>query len=94
VGDDQLVVVANRTPAFRSETTFVLKTTDDWASAELVASTPLGDGYPTTCAALDGRLYALSSHLDEWLSATDSARPALLRAGRKAEIRPMGVIDP
>jgi DNA-binding beta-propeller fold protein YncE len=94
VSDDHLVVVANRTPAFRSETAFVLKTADDWASAELVASSPLGDGYPTTCAARDGRLYALSSHLDEWLSATDNARPALLRAGRKAEIRPIGVIDP
>jgi quercetin dioxygenase-like cupin family protein/sugar lactone lactonase YvrE len=93
-GDDQLVVIANRTPAHKSEKAFVLKSTDDWASAKLVDSIALGDSYPTTCAALGNKLYALSSHLHEWLSAADGARPALVERGRRAEIRQIGVIDP
>jgi hypothetical protein len=93
VGNEQLVIVANQTPAAKSEAAFLLKSTEDWVSAQLFESQPLCD-YPTTCAALGDELFALSSRLDEWLGATESARPGLLKHGRRAEIRRIGSIDP
>ncbi|HVZ35226.1 MAG TPA: hypothetical protein VG963_22525, partial [Polyangiaceae bacterium] len=93
-GPEHLIVIANRTPGFTSNAAFVLQSKDDWASAEVTDSKPLGDGYPTTCTALDGNLYLLSSHLDEWISSTDAARSALLSHARHGELRALGRIVP
>jgi hypothetical protein len=94
VDRETLVLVANRTPELVSETAFVLGSKDAWASAVVTASTSLGNVYPTTCATLDGRVYALSSHLDEWLGATDATRDAVAKQARRAEIREIGVVTP
>lgn len=94
VADDQLVLIANKTPALDSQTAFVLRSQDGWATAEVVDSRALGNDYPTTCVALEGRLYALSSQLDEWLGAAAGQRPALLARGRRGEIRQIGIIQP
>jgi quercetin dioxygenase-like cupin family protein len=92
VGGEQLVVIANKTPAAVSESVFVLESTDDWVSAQVVDSHKLGNDYPTTCAALDGKLYGLSSHLDEWLITTNATREPLVKRARQAEIRVLGVL--
>jgi quercetin dioxygenase-like cupin family protein len=92
VGHDQLIVIANKTPAAASEAAFVLESTDGWKSAQEVEMRPLGATYPTTCTALNGKLYSLSSHLDEWLSASPTARDALAKRGRGAEILEIGAI--
>jgi len=92
VGHDQLVVIANKTPAAASEAVFVLESSDAWKSAQQVEMRPLGATYPTTCAALGGKLYSLSSHLDEWLNASPMARDALAKRGRGAEILEIGAI--
>jgi quercetin dioxygenase-like cupin family protein/DNA-binding beta-propeller fold protein YncE len=89
---EQLVLIANKTPAAVSESVFVLESTDDWNSAQVVDSRKLGGDYPTTGVALDGKLYALSSHLDEWLGATNATREALAKRARQAEIRALGVL--
>jgi sugar lactone lactonase YvrE len=90
VGANELVLVANKTPQATSQSAFVLRSNDDWLTADLVGSKPLGDVYPTTCAALDGKVYVLSSHLDEWISASDDARDAIVKRARKAEIQEIG----
>lgn len=92
VGRDQLVVIANKTPVTANEAAFVLESTDGWESAEQVAMRPLGATYPTACAALGDKIYSLSSHLDEWLSANPAARDTLAKRGRGAEILEIGSI--
>ena len=91
-GPDRLVLVANQTPGGASNAAFVLETADGWASARVVESIPLGNVYPTSCAARDGKLYALTSHLNEWLATTDATRDSVLRRGRLAELREIGVV--
>ena len=94
VGDEQLVLIANKTPAAAPQAAFVLASSDDWLSAKVVETQPLGDVYPTSCAVRDGKLYALSSHLDEWLAAKEGARDALLKQGRQADILQIGTVSP
>lgn len=92
VGTDHLVLVANQTPAFSSNSAFVLRSSNDWQSAELLEAKKLGDVYPTTSVALDGKLYALSSHLDEWIGAGDGKRDGLAKQGRQGQIQEIGVV--
>jgi quercetin dioxygenase-like cupin family protein len=94
IANEQLVLIANKTPAAAPQAAFVLESSDDWTSAKVVGTQLLGDIYPTSCAVRDGKLYALSSHLDEWLGAKESARDALLRRGRGAEILQIGSVTP
>jgi quercetin dioxygenase-like cupin family protein len=94
VGDEQLVLVANQTPAAALRAAFVLASSDDWASAKLIETRDLGDVYPTSCTVRDGKLYVLSSHLDEWLAAPEGARAALLKQGRQADILQIGALTP
>jgi quercetin dioxygenase-like cupin family protein/sugar lactone lactonase YvrE len=93
-GPEHMLVISNRTPGFASNTAFVLQSKDDWLSAEVTESKPLGDGYPTTCTALDGQLYLLSSHLDEWISSTGATRSTLLSHARRGELRALGTLVP
>jgi quercetin dioxygenase-like cupin family protein len=86
-------LIANKTPARAANAAFVLESPDGWLSASVRRTQPLGDAYPTTCAALGGTMYALSSHLGEWLTASADSRLALVRSGRRAEIRAIGTVD-
>jgi quercetin dioxygenase-like cupin family protein/DNA-binding beta-propeller fold protein YncE len=90
VGQTQLVLVANETPAASSDAAFVLESQDGWKSARVLETRPLGPTYPTTGVALGGKYYLLSSHLDEWLGASPEARDALVQRGRRAEILELG----
>jgi len=92
VQDDTLVVIANRTPGLVSNRAFVLKSADDWATATIVTSLKLEDAYPTTSALFDGKLYVLSSHLDEWLGSTEQSRTPLTRQARTAELLEIGAV--
>jgi DNA-binding beta-propeller fold protein YncE len=92
VGDARLIVIANQTAEVRSNAAFVLATDDGWRSGRMVESTSLGQVYPTTCAALQNKVYVLSSQLDEWLSAEPSARASLTQQARQAEIRQLAEI--
>ncbi|MEO8180835.1 MAG: cupin domain-containing protein [Deltaproteobacteria bacterium] len=94
VGMQQLVLVANKTPAAAPQAAFVLESSDDWRSARVVETQALGDVYPTSCTVRDGKLYVLSSHLDEWIGAQEGARGALLKQGRQAEILQIGALSP
>jgi len=94
IGDEQLVLVANKTPVAASQAAFVLESSDDWRSARVVQTQVLGDVYPTSCAMRDGKLYALSSHLDEWIGAQDGSRDELVKRGRQAEILQIGTVIP
>jgi sugar lactone lactonase YvrE len=92
VGRDRLVVIANRTPAATTDAAFVLESRDGWKSAQVSETRALRATYPTTSVVLDGKLYILSSHLDEWLGASPSSREALVQRGRRGEILEMGSI--
>jgi sugar lactone lactonase YvrE len=93
VGRSELVLVANKTPAAAANAAFVLRTDDDWRSAKVVETAALGDGYPTTSANVGGRVYVLTSHLDELLGATEQTRDGIMQKGRRAEIREVGTIS-
>jgi hypothetical protein len=92
VGRDRLVVIANATPAATTNAAFMLESRDGWKSAQVSETRALGATYPTTSAVLDGKLYVLSSHLDEWLGASPSSREALVQRGRLGEILELGSI--
>ena len=92
-GANRLVLVANKTPGAATNAAFVIESDDDWVSAKVIESIPLGDVYPTSCAALDGKLYSLSSHLNEWLGATDATRAAIAGRGRLAELREIATLE-
>jgi hypothetical protein len=89
VSPRSLVVVANRTPQQTTNAAFALSSRDDWGSAVVVAEQPLGDDYPTTAVARDGKLYAVSSQLNQLIQARPEAR-AELRA--RATIRQIGSV--
>jgi len=89
VGGRSIVIVANRTPEQTVNTAFALASSDDWASARVVAEQPLGDDYTTTAVARDGKLYAVSSKLNQLIQAAPEAR-AKLRF--QAQIRVIGKV--
>lgn len=91
---ERLVLVANKTPAASANAAYVLHTDSGWQHATLDASLPLGDVYPTTCAAQSGKLYALSAKLDGWLGGDASQRAALVADGPRAEIRQIATLSP
>jgi sugar lactone lactonase YvrE/quercetin dioxygenase-like cupin family protein len=93
LSNDKLWLIANKTPARAANSAFVLESQDGWQSASVQRTQALGDAYPTTCAALGGTMYVLSTHLDEWLTASADTRPALVKSGRRAEIRAIGAVD-
>lgn len=92
VGENNLVMIANKTPDSATNAAFVLRSDDRWESASVVQAAALGAVYPTTCAVLGDRIYVLASHLDEWLGAREALRDELVQRGRRAEIREIGVI--
>jgi hypothetical protein len=87
VGGRSLVIVANRTPEQTANAAFALTSHDEWLSARVVAKQPLGDDYTTTAVARDGKLYAVSSKLNQLIQARPEAR-AELRV--QATIRQIG----
>ena len=91
---ERLVLVANKTPTASANAAYVLHTDSSWQRADLDGSLPLGDVYPTTCAAQGGKLYALSARLDGWLTGDATKRAALLAEGPRAEIRQIGSLSP
>lgn len=92
VGKDELVVVANQVPDMVSNRAFSVRTTDGWVSATVDGSVDLGDVYPTTCTERDGKVYVLSSHLNEWIGADANAKAAVAQRQRKAVIEEIGKV--
>jgi quercetin dioxygenase-like cupin family protein/sugar lactone lactonase YvrE len=90
-GDGELVVIANKTPAAAANAAIVLSSEDEWASASVRATLPLGDVYATTAVQRDGALFAISTKLDELLRSTPEQRATLRR---RAEIRRIGTVGP
>jgi hypothetical protein len=88
-GVRSLVIVANRTPQHTTNTAFALASRDDWVSARVVEELPLGDDYTTTAVARDGKVYAVSSKLNQLIQARPEAR-AELRV--RATIRQIGKV--
>jgi hypothetical protein len=86
VGKRELVVIANRTPIASSNAAFSLSSDDDWGTAKLIASLPLGDVYPTTAVLRNDTLYVVHSQLNE-LIALPKERKSELRL--EATIRPI-----
>lgn len=91
VGENDLVVVANATPAAATNAAYAIASDDDWTTARVYDVLPLGDDYPTTAVVHDGTLYVVSSKLDALLHA-EGGDPASLRA--EATIRPIGSVRP
>lgn len=76
VGKKALLLIANQTSTRASNAAFSLTSDDGWLSAQLRASAPLGDVYPTTAARRGDALYAVYSKLNELIQApaTQKAR--------------------
>ena len=89
---DKLLMVANQTPAAASNAAYVIESEDDWVTAKVIESRDLGDVYPTSCVLLGRKVYALSSHLNEWIGAKPEAREGIAKAGRQGELREIGVL--
>jgi sugar lactone lactonase YvrE len=92
VGEESLVLVANQTPGVKLNSAYSLRSGDGWVSAEVVESRELGSVYPTTCTALNGKVYVLSSHLDEWIGAKEGSREDIAKQARRAEIQEIGFV--
>ncbi len=94
LGSESLLLVANKTPSAISNTAFIIKSGDNWTTAQVTDSEPLGNVYPTSCTALNGKLYVLTSHLDEWIGAGgDFMRTTIAKQARRAEVQEIGVVE-
>ena len=91
VGKKNLVVIANRTPSFAANVAYALSSNDDWISAKLDATEPLGDGYPTTAVLRNDTLYVVHSQLNE-LIALPKEKQGELR--KQATIRAIARVSP
>jgi len=91
VGKGQLVVVANKVPTAKANAAYVLSSDDGWKTARLVHKDELGEVYPTTSVMRDGRVFVLSSQLDELISAPLAEQPSLQR---HAVIAPLSLFAP
>ncbi len=90
-GANDLVVVANATPAVTTNTAFALSTADDWATARIYDALPLRDDYPTTAVVRGGTLFVVSSRLEELLHAA-AAGGDLAQHTAEATVRPIGSV--
>lgn len=93
LGSESLLLIANKTPSVISNAAFIIRSGDNWATAQVTDSEPLGNVYPTSCTALSGKLYVLTSHLDEWIGGGDSMRTTIAKQARRAEVQEIGVIE-
>jgi DNA-binding beta-propeller fold protein YncE len=86
---DTLLIVANQTPVFKSNRVFSLKSTDHWATAEVVAEESLGEDYATTAVRRADELYVVSSRLNQLIQSPPEQQP-LLRV--EAQVRRIGKV--
>jgi hypothetical protein len=84
-----LVIVANKTPAFASNAAFALSSDDDWATARVSSEQPLGDVYPTTAAVRGDKLFVIHSKLNELIQGAPDVQASLRT---EATIRQIGRI--
>lgn len=77
LGEKDLLVVANKTPAASANSVSWLTSDDDWASAKVRAAQPLGDRYPTTAVLRDRDIFVVSSQLNELIQAPAEQKPRL-----------------
>jgi quercetin dioxygenase-like cupin family protein/sugar lactone lactonase YvrE len=92
VGEKDLVVVANATPAAATNAAYALATNDDWATAKIYDALPLGNDYPTTAVLRDGTIFVVSTKLDALLHAEGSASNEAEGLHAEATIRPIGSV--
>jgi hypothetical protein len=86
IGKKNLVVIANRTPSFAANIAYALSSNDDWVTAKVVATQPLGDAYATTSVLRNDTLYVVQSQLNQ-LIALPPPKQTELRV--EAAIRPI-----
>ena len=90
VGRKNLVVIANQVPGAASNRAFSMFSDDGWATAQLREELPLGNDYPTTAVVREGKLYVVSSKLNELLGASPGQKNQLQTM---ATVRQIGVIQ-
>jgi DNA-binding beta-propeller fold protein YncE len=91
VGKRNLVVIANRTPSFAANVAYALSSSDNWLSAKLDATEPLGDGYPTTAVLRNDTLYVVHSQLNELIAQPKEKQGELQK---QATIRAIARVSP
>lgn len=91
VSDTRLVVVANRVNGIVSDAVFALESPDQWDSARITGEYALGNVYPTTGTAQDGKIYVLHSKLNALIQAPKSEKAMLVE---KAVIQQVGHTEP
>ncbi|WP_437675322.1 hypothetical protein [Sorangium sp. So ce131] len=77
VGKKDLVLIANQVPGAASNAAFSLSSEDGWATAKLRAARQLGDVYPTTGVLRDGKIYVISSNLNELIQSPPEQKARL-----------------
>ena len=80
VEEKDLVLIANQASGIASNAAFSLSSENGWATAKLRGVQELGDVYPTTGVLRDGKIYVISSKLNELIQA-----PPEQKAGLRAE---------
>lgn len=84
-----LLIVANQTPVFKSNSLFSLKSVDHWRSAQLVAQQALGDAYATTAVRRADELYVVSSRLNQLIQSPPEQQQQLQV---EAQVRRVGKV--
>jgi hypothetical protein len=88
-GPGNLLIVANQTPAFKSNRLFSLASDDHWRSAKLAAQQTLGEAYATTAVRRADELYVVSSRLNQLIQAPPEQQ---LQLQVEAQVRRVGRI--
>jgi hypothetical protein len=87
---NDLLIVANQTPAVTANNVSWLASDDDWLSAKVRAVEPLGPDYPTTAVLQSGKIFVVRSKLNELIQAPAERKPQLAVAATIEQIGSVG----
>ncbi|MBL4670800.1 MAG: hypothetical protein JKX81_00970, partial [Arenicella sp.] len=77
IDEDEIVLISNNEEGVAANSAYIIKGTNDWQSATLVSTFPLGDVYPTTGAVKDGKIHVIHSNLQVMRRSDEKDREAL-----------------
>lgn len=77
VDKDEIVLISNEEGDVAANSAYIIKGANDWQSATLISTLPLGDVYPTTGAVKDGKIHVIHSTLKTLRKSAEKDRAKL-----------------
>ncbi len=91
LNNSNVLIIANRASGINNDKAFVLKSEDNWETANVIAEHHFGSVYPTTGVVKEGKIFALHSSLNILVRASKKEKEQLTKT---ATIQQIGTIEP